>query len=181
MRNQSWILKIDYRNGTGSGEVLWRLGEGGDFTLAGGNPSQCFYAQHFPSLVNTNGSPLIMAIFDNGNLRMLDDNGSKCESSGPACYSRATIFQIDESTRIATVAWQDTPGPYSFWGGSINQLPNSNVEFDMSAPFPTIVGSRVLEVTRTDTPQTVWLMDILGGHAYRAYRIPSLYPDVSWR
>jgi len=86
-----------------------------------------------------------------------------------------------ENTRMATVAWQDTPGPYSYWGGSINQLPNSNVEFDMSAPFPAVVGSRVLEVTQTDMPQTVWQMDIRKGHAYRAYRITSLYPGVSWK
>ena len=55
MRNQSWILKIDYRNGSGSGDVLWRLGKDGDFTLNGGDPSQWFYAQHFPSLLNTDG------------------------------------------------------------------------------------------------------------------------------
>ena len=181
MRNQSWILKIDYRNGIGSEEVLWRLGKDGDFTLNGGDPSQWFYAQHFPSLLSTDGPPLKVAIFDNGNLRILDDNGNKCGSPGPACYSRATIFQIDESTRTADVVWQDAPGPYSFWGGSINQLPNGNIEFDMSAPFPTITGSRVLEVTRTEMPQTVWQMDIQKGHAYRAYRIPSLYPGVSWK
>ena len=91
------------------------------------------------------------------------------------------IFQIDESARIATVVWQDAPGPYSFWGGSINRLSNGNVEFDMSAPFPGIAESRVLEVTPTDLPQTVWQMDIQGGNAYRAYRIPSLYPGVSWK
>lgn len=181
MRNQSWILKIDYRNGSGSGEVVWRLGRDGDFTLNGGNPSQWFYAQHFPSLLNPDESPLTMAIFDNGNLRILDDEGKKCGSPGPACYSRATVFQIDESTRNAGVLWQDLPGAFSFWGGSINQLPNSNIEFDMSAPFPAITGSRVLEVTQTNTPQTIWQMDIQKGHAYRAYRIPSLYPGVSWK
>ncbi len=35
MRNQSWILKIDYANGTGTGNVLWKLGQDGDFTLPG--------------------------------------------------------------------------------------------------------------------------------------------------
>jgi len=182
MRNQSWILKIEYRNGDGSGDVLWRLGQGGDFTLTGGDPSRWFYGQHFPSLVTTDGSALTMAIFDNGNLRVLDDSGTECGSpKGPACYSRATVFKIDENTRIATVDWQDAPGPYSLWGGSINLLANGDVEFDMSAPFPGIAGSRVLEVTQTDMPQTVWQMDIQGGHAYRAYRIPSLYPGVSWK
>ena len=33
MRHQSWILKIDYNNGTGSGNILWRLGYQGDFAL----------------------------------------------------------------------------------------------------------------------------------------------------
>jgi arylsulfate sulfotransferase len=182
IRNQSWIIKIDYRDGIGSGDILWRLGQQGDFTLSGGDPSQWFYAQHFPSLVKMDGSALTMAIFDNGNLRVLDDNGTECGSpGGPACYSRATIFKIDESARVATLVWQDAPGAYSFWGGSINQLLNGHVEFDMSAPFLTIKGSRVLEVTRTNTPQTVWQMDIEKAHAYRAYRIPSLYPGVSWK
>jgi arylsulfate sulfotransferase len=182
MRNQSWILKIDYRNGTGLGDVLWRLGEEGDFSLAGGDPGQWFYSQHFPSLVNTDASRMTLAIFDNGNLRILDDHGTTCGSSGaPGCYSRATIFEIDEVTKIAALNWQDTPGTYSFWGGSINQLANGNVEFDMTAPDPGIAGSRVLEVTQTDMPQVVWQMDIQGGAAYRAYRVPSLYPGVSWK
>jgi arylsulfate sulfotransferase len=77
--------------------------------------------------------------------------------------------------------WQESPGIYSLWGGSINQLPNGNVEFAMSAPFPTIPGSRVLEVTHTNTPQIVWQLDIEKGHAYRAYRMPSLYPSVPWK
>jgi hypothetical protein len=181
MRNQSWILKIDYRDGSGSGDVLWRLGEGGDFTLTGGDPKQWFYAQHCPSLIGADGSAMTMAIFDNGNLRILDDNGTMCGSLGHACYSRATIFEIDESSKLAALVWQDTPGPFSFWGGSISQLPNRNVEFDMSAPFLEDVRSRVLEVTQSAVPQMVWRMDIQGGHAYRAYRIPSLYPDVSWK
>lgn len=182
MRNQSWIIKIDYRDGNGSGDIVWRLGQQGDFMLNGGDPSQWFYAQHFPSPIETgDGSALTMAIFDNGNLRILDANGMECGSAGgPACYSRATVFKIDETARIATLVWQYAPGAYSFWGGSINQLANGDVEFDMSAPFPTIKGSRVLEITQTDTPQTVWQMDIQKAHAYRAYRIPSLYPGVPW-
>jgi arylsulfate sulfotransferase len=182
IRNQSWILKIDYRDGTGTGDVLWRLGEGGDFTLTGGDSSQWFYAQHFPSLVNPDVSPMTIAVLDNGNLRILDGQLTACTSpTNSDCHSRATIFQIDESNKIATLVWQDDPSLYSFWGGSINQLTNGNVEFELSAPFPTAAASRVQEVTKTESPQIVWQMDIQGGHAYRAYRMPSLYPGVSWR
>ena len=33
LRAQDWVIKIDYANGTGDGHIVWRLGQGGDFTL----------------------------------------------------------------------------------------------------------------------------------------------------
>ena len=55
MRHQNWILKIDYNNGQGAGDIVWHLGEGGDFTLQNGNdPVDWFYAQHKPSFVTPN-------------------------------------------------------------------------------------------------------------------------------
>ena len=182
MRNQSWILKLDYANGQGTGDILWKLGDDGDFALAGGDPSQWFYAQHFPSPVNINGPQMTLAVFDDGNERVLDDKGDICGVPGnAACYSRASIVQVDESTRVASLDWQFLPGLYTFWGGSINQLANGNVEFDMSQPFPQDPsGSLVTEVTQTTNPEIVWQMTIQGSNAYRAYRIPSLYPGVAW-
>lgn len=181
MRHQSWILKLDYANGTGTGNILWKLGEAGDFTLSGGDPSQWFYGQHDPVIVSTSGTRTTMAVYDDGNLR-INPNGVACGSgaSAPACYSRAVIFQIDEGTRIATVSWQDLPGYFSSWGGSIGILFNGNVEFASSQPFNAI-SSQITEVTHTDTPQTVWQMNITGEQAYRGTRIPSLYPGVTWQ
>jgi hypothetical protein len=72
-------------------------------------------------------------------------------------------------------------GFFSAWGGSIGGLENGNVEFDMTALFGITPASRILEVTQTGTPETVWQMDVTGGFAYRAYRIPSLYPGVVWQ
>ena len=34
MRHQSWIIKINYANGAGNGDILWHLGPEGDFALA---------------------------------------------------------------------------------------------------------------------------------------------------
>lgn len=181
VRHQSWILGIDYQNGGGTGHLLWRLGEGGDFTLAGGDPSQWFYAEHYPSIITSSGSQINFAVFDNGNLRILDNSGTTCGvGSAPACYSRAAIFQIDQGTRTAQLQWQNLPGTFSFWGGAINQLPNGNVEYEMSAPFAPALGSRVMEVSQGSNPQVVWQMDLNNGNSYRTYRIPSLYPNVSW-
>jgi arylsulfate sulfotransferase len=181
MRHQSWILKLDYANGTGTGNILWKLGEDGDFTLASGDPSQWFYGQHDPVILSTNGSQTTLPVYDDGNLR-IDSNAVACGStaSAPACYSRATIFQIDESTRTASLLWEDLPGYFSPWGGSIAVLSNGDVEFDSSQPFNAI-SSQITEVTPTDIPQTVWQMNISGEWAYRGSRIPSLYPGVTWQ
>lgn len=183
MRNQSWILKIDYANGTGSGNVLWRLGEGGDFTLLGNDSSQWFYAQHYPNILSVDGTQTTLAIYDDGDLRIASD-GAPCEPPIPPvtnCYTRATIFQIDESTNIASLPWQYSPGFFSFWGGSIDVLSNNNVEFDSSAAFGFSLASLIMEVTQTDSPQVVWQMTINGSSAYRGFRMPSLYPGVTWQ
>lgn len=184
MRNQSWILKIDYANGMGSGNLLWKLGQDGDFTLLGGDPSQWFYAQHYPNILSVNGSQTTLAVYDDGNLRIGSD-GQPCGPPvppAPDCYSRATIFQIDESTNIASLQWQYLPGFFSYWGGSIDVLSNGDVEFDSSAPS-NFAGSEIIEVTPTGSAQVVWQMNIVGAGAgvYRGYRVPSLYPGVTWQ
>lgn len=176
-RHQSWVLKIDYANGAGAGDILWRLGPGGDFTLAGGDPTQWFYNQHFPVLLQTQGSQFRLALYDNGDTRP-DSSSPDCSIANTDCYSRAVIYNVDESARTAAVLWQYAPGFFSFWGGSIDVLPNGNVEFDSS----TVNGgnSRVLQVTQDSTPRIVWQLDSSDAAFYRAYRIPSLYPGVQW-
>jgi arylsulfate sulfotransferase len=184
MRHQSWVMKIDYRNGIGNGDVLWKLGYQGDFSLReGDDPSLWFYYQHFPSLVSQDGQQTTLTVWDNGDNRVLDSSGTPCTTT---CYSRATLFKLDESTRVADLAWQDLPGLFSIWGGSINQLPNGNVEFDANAPGPPPapnVASRIEEVSQTADPQVVWQLDISPApfYAYRAYRVPSLYPGITWQ
>jgi len=184
MRHQSWIIKIDYANGTGSGNILWHLGYQGDFALTQkgiptDDPSLWFSFQHFPSIVSQKDTQTTLAVWDNGDYRVMDTSGDVCVLD---CYSRAVLFQYDESSKVANIVWQHLPGLYSLWGGSINQLANENVEFDLNAPFPnTAFASEVEEVTQTSSPQTVWKMDISRVNAYRAYRVPSLYPGVTWQ
>ena len=183
MRNQSWVLKLDYENGLGSGNVLWRLGNGGDLSLAGGDPGQWFYGQHFPDALKINGPQMTLAVFDDGNQRVLNDNGVLCGTPNYAsCYSRATVYQIDESTKTVSLGWDFLNSLFTPWGGSIGQLANGNIEFDMPQPFPQDpAASLVQEVTQTTNPTLVWQMTISGSNAYRAYRIPSLYPGVTWQ
>jgi hypothetical protein len=195
LRHQSWILKIDYSNGTGTGNVLWRLGFQGDLALTVSgiptdDPSLWFSFQHFPELIRQTGPQTMLAVWDNGDNRVLNVQGVIC---GPPpvynvpCYSRATIYRIEDSAKVADLAWADSPGLFSLWGGSINQLANGNVEFDANAPVgpvdPNAPASIIQEVTQTSTPQVVWQMVITPNtaNAYRAYRYPSLYNGVTWQ
>ncbi|MFZ0661691.1 MAG: aryl-sulfate sulfotransferase [Acidobacteriaceae bacterium] len=180
MRHQSWIIKIDYENGTGSGDILWRLGNGGDFTLNGGTaPEDWFYGEHDPTFASaaTSGQ-FSLAMMDNGYGRILAD-GSSCTGSGSACYTTAPIMAINEAAKTATITFRATvpAAKFSVWGGSGTQLANGDLEYDLCALSG---GSEVDEVTTTSPSQPVWTLQETGENLYRAHRLPSLYPGVQW-
>jgi arylsulfate sulfotransferase len=183
MRNQNWVVKIEYKDGAGDGSILWRLGPGGDFVIPGGSPADYNYGQHYPVLIGGKSSgnyPLML--FDNGNLRVMDSAGTVCGSPGAAaCYSRPIIFQLDEASKTAQIVWQYKLPVFSVCCGSINVLENGNAEFDIAAAFFAPMISKVQEVTQESTPRLVWEMDLTGQLGYRAFRIPSLYPGVEWK
>lgn len=183
IRHQNWIIKIDYRDGQGAGDVLWRLGQGGDFTLQGGtDPTDWFYAQHGPSFTSSNtAGDFSLVLFDNGDDRLFPP-GVSCNSPGapPCLYSTVPILDINESTKVASLTYHYIPPQYSYFGGNAEPLANGDIEFDECALVTPTATAVVSEVTREPTPQTVWQMTISGNFAYRAFRIPSLYPGVQW-
>lgn len=176
MRHQSWVIKINYANGAGNGDILWHLGPEGDFSLAQNDASQWFYNQHFPTILQSQGGKTTLAIFDNGNTRP-DSSGQSCEQNND-CYSRGLIMDLDESAMTANITWQYAPTWYSDWGGSIAQMPNGDMEIDFTSPNGG--PARVVETDSSAAPQVIWEMDSSNAPFYRAYRIPSLYPGVQW-
>jgi hypothetical protein len=183
MRHQRWVIKIDYNNGLGAGDVIWHLGEGGDFTLSGGtDPTDWFYAQHGPSFTTPQtAGQFSLVLFDNGNIRQFPPGDTCTVTPSPACnYSTVPLFQIDENARTAAIAFHDKLPVFSFFGGYAQMLPNGNIEFDECAVSPSSPAAQVLEVTNQPSPQTVWQLQISGAYAYRAFRLPSLYPGVQW-
>jgi hypothetical protein len=183
MRHQFWVIKIDYEDGQGTGDILWHLGYQGDFSLTNGQDPDWFYAQHYANIVSPNSTGVFnLEVFDNGDYRVLDAQGDQCGTSGqPPCYSRVPIFQVDEVGMTATILWQDNLSPvYSLWGGSAQLLNDRNVVFGMTAPSDDISGARYMEVTSDPTPQVVLQMEVFGQNAYRAVHLPSLYPGVQW-
>jgi arylsulfate sulfotransferase len=189
MRHQAWVLKIDYNDGQGTGNIIWHLGYQGDFALQNGtDPIDWFYGQHDANIISPNSTGVYkITVFDDGNQRVLDTSGTICGDTGtPPCTSRDPILQLDENAMTATLTFDYDGAPnYSIFGGSSRVLQNGNVEFDECGLTATGTNnlnnqSLVLEVTQTSTPQIVWQMQITGNYAYRSFRIPSLYPGVQW-
>jgi arylsulfate sulfotransferase len=185
MRNQNWVIKINYDNGAGDGSILWTLGDGGSFTLPPGQaPIEWNYGQHYPTFVSPNSAGVIsLMVFNDGNNRLMDSNNDVCGTPGVgACYSSVPIYQLDESAKTATVLWEANLSPYfSLCCGDALILPNGDMEVDIAFDQTVTPGySDIEEFTQTQTPELVWEMQIYNQLAYRGMRIPSLYPDQVW-
>jgi arylsulfate sulfotransferase len=182
MRNQSWILKIDYNNGQGLGNIIWRLGYQGDFVLLGGtDPTDWFYDQHGPAFASPNSTgKFLLTVMDNGDNRVFAA-GLTCGAAGsPPCeYSSALLLQIDETYKIATIVSRYLPGEFSFFGGNAEVLANGNIEADFNAGAANGF-SDIFEVIPGSAPQVVWQLLTSGQYAYRGFRQSSLYPGVQW-
>jgi arylsulfate sulfotransferase len=183
MRQQNWIIKIDFQNGAGSGNIIWRLGPGGDFKLLNGvDPTDWFYGQHGPTFFTPNTTGVFqLGVMDNGNDRQFPP-GVVCGAAGaPHClYSSAMVLQVDETAMTATLLFHYTPPAdlYSFFGGNVNLLPDSHILVDFCAPK---TGAVIRELDNSaGTPQIVWQAVTPGADQYRSERLPSLYPGVQW-
>jgi arylsulfate sulfotransferase len=184
MRNQNWVIKINYQDGAGDGSILWHLGPDGDFTLPSGlAPARWNYGQHYPTILSPNSTGIFQTmIFNNGNNRLLDASNDVCGTPGfSLCYSSVPIFELNESAKTAQVLWETNLSPhFSICCGNASVLSNGDVEYDVAFDVNTPNQSYIQEVTREQTPQLLWQMNVAAQVVYRGFRIPSLYPDVEW-
>src|SRR5437667_7946707 len=101
IRHQDWVIKIDYGNGAGDGHVIWRLGQGGDFTVNSAEPNPWFSHQHNAHYVDDH----TLILFDNGNTRRASD---------PNAHNRGQVWTLDEVGMTATSVLNADLGDYSF-------------------------------------------------------------------
>lgn len=164
IRHQDWVIKIDYRNGAGDGHVVWRLGQGGDFTVNSTDPNPWFSHQHNAHYVDDH----TLILFDNGNTRRASD---------PNADSRGQVWTLDEQTMTATLVVNADLGSYAGALGSAERLSNGNYSFTLgtNGPVPPKPPARTVEVTadgtkvyelRASTPE------------YRTFRVRTLYEGV---
>jgi hypothetical protein len=166
IRHQDWVIKIDYRNGAGDGHVVWRLGQGGDFTVQLHDANPWFSHQHLAHYVDDD----TLIVFDNGNTRRASD---------PNANSRGQVWKLDETTMTASLVVNADLGSYAGALGSAERLSNGNYSFTLGTngpvPPPPRPPARTVEVTpdgaivyelRASTPE------------YRAFRVRTLYDGV---
>jgi arylsulfate sulfotransferase len=155
IRHLDWVLKIDYRNGKGNGNIVWRLGKGGNFIIKSSDPYPWFSHQHNAYLVD----PTTMVLFDNGNTRCLRPGVKTCDSRGQE-------LKLDEGDHVATVLANDDLGSFRQALGSAQRLANGNLFF--AGGFPV---SRESEFTAAG--KLVYELDTAGAE-YRDYRLAGL-------
>jgi hypothetical protein len=172
-------MKIDYNNGTGTGDILWRMGNDGDFTFNNiyNDPWPWFSGQHDVGIADN--STGVMTIFDDGNTRVspppLGLGYPACEPSD--CNSRGMAVTFNESTMEVTPVLSADLGNYSTAMGSAQLLPDGNYFF-MSG---WVLGDNtlasysmeILPTAGTDTGATV--LSVESQEEYRGWQMTSLY------
>ena len=183
IRHQNWIIKINFLDGTGSGDVMWRLGQGGDFKLVGGtDPTDWFYAQHGLSYFTPNTTGVFrLGLMDNGNDRIFPTGQVLCKPFSPvsaSCYSTAPVLEVNENNMTATLATHYVPPPsyFTFFGGNVEQLASGNIH----ANFCAAPSGAIVEELNPQTLQVVWRGTTANADQFHAYRWSSLYPGVQW-
>jgi hypothetical protein len=172
LRDQDWLIKVDYNNGAGAGDIIWRMGQDGDFTFVNVNadPWPWFSHQHDAGYENSGNGPLTM--FDNGNTRVSAPPLGLGKSCGPSdCHSRGMALTVDETARQVTPVLSVELAFYASYMGSAQLLFDGNYFFSEGAqvtdgieilPTPgTIKGTEVLNLSSPHTSYRCWQMPTL--------------------
>ena len=114
IRHQDWVIKIDYKNGAGTGNILWRLGLDGDFTIIGdANDTYPWFSHQHD--VEYEFDTTYVSLFDNGNTRI---------NENPLENSRGQLLDLNENTLTATLVENFDMGVKSLALGSAQVLLN---------------------------------------------------------
>jgi arylsulfate sulfotransferase len=159
-RHQDWVIKIAYANGIGNGNIIWRLGQGGDFQMNSADPSPWFSHQHDAQYEEGHSSTILL--FDDGNDRRAVD---------PTAHSRGQVLKLDEINRVASLVVNADLGDYSSALGSAQKLPNGDYHFNQGWLQPSNT-SQAVEVDPLGNK--VFALQ-LSSPAYRSFRLKNLY------
>jgi arylsulfate sulfotransferase len=159
---QDWVVKIDYKDGKGTGKVLWRLGLDGDFKAKSDDPYPWFSYQHDAGFDPPGSNRLI--VFDDGDRR---------KKKFPKANNRGQVWELDEQTMTATLLVNADLGVYSPAIGSAQSLSGGGYSFESGFINLPAVSSRETEVGADG--KIVYAQQTDGAGTYRSFRVPDLY------
>jgi arylsulfate sulfotransferase len=164
--DQDWIIKLDYKNGKGSGKILWRLGKDGDFTTNSTDPYPWFSYQHDAGFDPETG---LLVLFDDGHRRKDKD---------PKANNRGQVWKIDEAAKTATPVVNADMGVYAIAVGSAQPLSGGGYSFEAGFinPGPTMLGSVFSRTIETSADgKIVYAQQADGALTYRSFRVRDMY------
>jgi hypothetical protein len=169
LRHQDWVIKLDYRDGAGTGALIWRLGKEGDFTPLGfpDDIDPWFTHQHDANYVGTDR----VIDFDNGN------RNSACLANPADCRSRGQAWLLDETQMTATLETNTDLGTFSSAMGAAQAVSNGNYSFAGGVSDDDSAPSYLDEVHPDGTK--VFSMEF-NERAYRGFRLRDLYTAPSY-
>jgi arylsulfate sulfotransferase len=165
MRHQDWVVKVDYNNGAGTGNVLWTLGLGGDFTINSSDPYPWFSHQHDVGFEQKGTE--VLSLFDNGNTR---------RTLFSTANSRGYVLSVDQTNMTVTPMILTDLGGYSSALGSASRLLNGNYHFLSGLLQPGPFNQSIEVLPDGSIGLTVQVSNTA---AYRSFRMLNLYrpPD----
>jgi len=188
-RHQDFVFKIDYKDGKGTGGILWRMGPTEDgasgnfvFNNIWNDPWPWFSHQHEVGMENGGAGP--MTVFDNGDTRISSAPlglGTACDPYD--CDSRGMALTLDETPpmQVTPVVSFDL-GAYSNAMGSAQLLGDGSYFFENAIvyiPQPESTQGFSLEIAPTPAAPQVGTadiqLDLAGPQHYRGWQMPSLY------
>ena len=178
-RHQDWVMKIDYRNGSGTGNILWRMGPCGDFTINNlfSDPWPWFSHQHEVGIENNGAGPLTM--FDNGNTRVSPPgNSTGCIPGVGSGNSRGMALTVNEALMQVTPVLSVDLGVFANGLGSIQLLSDGNYFIQPGVVVVTLSSTSSFSIEILPTPGTdtgTQVLNIQAPEAYRAWQMPNMY------
>lgn len=159
---QDWIVKVDWKNGKGSGKILWRLGKGGDFKVDSKDPDPWFSYAHDVGFEPAGSNTL--TLMDDSHFRHTKD--SKLES-------RAQVWTLDEQDRKATLSYSANLGGYTICCGSMQDLKGGGYSSVTGWTVPDSPHGRTVEVDKSG--KIVFVLEVEGVIVYRSFRVSDMY------
>ena len=178
-RHQDWVMKVDYRNGSGNGNILWRMGPDGDFTFNNINndPWPWFSHQHDVG-IEADGTG-VMTIFDNGNTRVSAAPLGLGGNCGPSdCNSRGMAVTFDEQNMQVTPVLSVDLGVYGAAMGSAQLLSGGNYFFlppNVLVNLNLVAGYSIQIFPTAGTTTGTQVLNLQGPEHYRAWQMSNLY------